>query len=87
MQLVRVTSGESTLIFCGDLIPTTSHLRSSWVMAYDLYPLTSIEEKRMLLAQAVEEDWTLFFEHDPLVAACTVKEQDGQAVVDQVIPF
>jgi glyoxylase-like metal-dependent hydrolase (beta-lactamase superfamily II) len=87
MQLVRVTGGESTLIFCSDLIPTTSHLRSSWVMAYDLYPLTTIEEKRMLLAQAVEEDWTLFFEHDPLVAACTVKEQDGQAVVDRVIPF
>jgi hypothetical protein len=56
-------------------------------MAYDLYPLTVIEEKRMILAQAAEEKWTLFFEHDPLVAACTVKEQDGQVVVDQVIPF
>ncbi|HYR56739.1 MAG TPA: MBL fold metallo-hydrolase, partial [Myxococcaceae bacterium] len=87
LQLVRVSDGDQTLVFCGDLIPTVSHLRSSWVMAYDLYPLTVIEEKRMILAQAVEEKWTLFFEHDPLVAACTVKEQDGQVVVDQVIPF
>jgi glyoxylase-like metal-dependent hydrolase (beta-lactamase superfamily II) len=87
LQLVRVSDGDQTLVFCGDLIPTVSHLRSSWVMAYDLYPLTVIEEKRMILAQAAEEKWTLFFEHDPLVAACTVKEQDGQVVVDQVIPF
>ncbi len=87
LQLVRVSDGDQTLVFCGDLIPTVSHLRSSWVMAYDLYPLTVIEEKRMILAQAAEEKWMLFFEHDPLVAACTVKEQDGQVVVDQVIPF
>jgi len=87
LQLVRVSDGDQTLVFCGDLIPTVSHLRSSWVMAYDLYPLTVIEEKRMILAQAAEEKWTLFFEHDPLVAACTVKEQDGQVVVDQVIAF
>jgi glyoxylase-like metal-dependent hydrolase (beta-lactamase superfamily II) len=87
LQLVRVADGDQTLVFCGDLIPTVSHLRSSWGMAYDLYPLTVIEEKRMVLAQAVEEKWTLIFEHDPLVAACTVKEQDGQVVVDQVIPF
>jgi len=87
LQLVRVSGGDQTLVFCGDLIPTVSHLRSSWGMAYDLYPLTVIEEKRMILAQAVEEKWTLFFEHDPLVAACTVKEEDGQVMVDQVISF
>jgi glyoxylase-like metal-dependent hydrolase (beta-lactamase superfamily II) len=87
LQLVRVNSGDDALVFCSDLIPTASHLRSSWVMAYDLYPLTVIEEKKMVLAQAVEEKWMLFFEHDPLVGACSVKEQEGQVVVDQVIDF
>jgi glyoxylase-like metal-dependent hydrolase (beta-lactamase superfamily II) len=87
LQLVRINSGDDALMFCSDLIPTVSHLRSSWVMAYDLYPLTTIEEKRMVLAQAMEEKWMLFFEHDPLIAACSVKEQEGQAVVDKVIPF
>jgi glyoxylase-like metal-dependent hydrolase (beta-lactamase superfamily II) len=87
MQLVRATSGDATLVFCSDLVPTVSHLRSSWGMAYDLYPLTVIEEKRMLLAQAVEEKWILYFEHDPLMAACTLREHEGQVVVDQVVPF
>lgn len=85
LQLVRVSDGGESLVFCGDLIPTTSHLRAPWTMAYDLYPLTVLEEKKMVLAQAAEEGWTLFFEHDPAVAACTVKEDQGEVVVDKVV--
>jgi glyoxylase-like metal-dependent hydrolase (beta-lactamase superfamily II) len=85
LQLVKVSDGDRTLVFCGDLVPTTAHLRAAWVMAYDLYPLTTIEEKRMLLAAAAEEGWILFFEHDPHVAACTVKEEQGEVVVNEVL--
>ena len=87
LQLPRITDDERSVFYCGDIIPTTAHLRASWGMAYDLYPLTVIEEKKMILAQAVEERWTLFFEHDPRVAACTVKEDNGEVVVDGVVPF
>jgi len=87
LQAVRVTDDDQSLIYCSDVIPTVSHLRSSWVMAYDLYPLTVIEEKKMILAQAVEERAILYFEHDPRIAACTVKEEDGQVVVEKVIGF
>ena len=87
LQLVRVTDHGGTLFFCGDIIPTTSHLRSPWTMAYDLYPLTVLEEKKMILAQAVEEGWMLFFEHDPRIAACTVKEDAGEVTVDEVMAF
>ncbi|MFZ5470838.1 MAG: MBL fold metallo-hydrolase [Myxococcota bacterium] len=87
MQLVRVSDAERSLVYCADLVPTAAHLRTSWVMAYDLYPLTTIEEKKMLLAQAVEDHSILFFEHDPHVAACMVKEERGQVVVDQVVRF
>jgi len=79
-QLVRVHGGGTHLTFCGDVIPTRAHLRTSWVMAFDLYPLTSIEEKKMILAQALEEDGILFFEHDAEVAACRLGERDGQPV-------
>lgn len=86
LQLVRLEGGEQTLVFCGDLVPTTAHLRPPWVPAYDLYPLTSIEEKGQLLAQAVEEQWLLFLEHDPKVAVCTVTEvARGDVVVDKVV--
>lgn len=86
LQLVRIESGDQTMVYCGDLVPTTSHLRAPWVAAYDLYPLTVVEEKKQLLAQALEEKWVLFFEHDPHVAACTVKDEGkGQVTVDEVI--
>jgi glyoxylase-like metal-dependent hydrolase (beta-lactamase superfamily II) len=86
MQLVRLEADGQALVFCGDLIPTTAHLHAPWVSAFDLYPLTTIEEKRQLLAQAVEEGWQLFFSRDPEVAICTVKDDgSGQVVVDRVL--
>lgn len=86
MQLVRLESGGETVMFCGDLLPTTGHLHAPWVSAFDLYPLTSIEEKRQLLAQAVEESWKLFITRDPGVALCTVKDDGaGQVIVDRVL--
>ncbi|MCA3014529.1 MAG: MBL fold metallo-hydrolase [Myxococcaceae bacterium] len=85
LQLVRLESGDQTVVFCGDLVPTTAHLKPAWVAAYDLYPLTVIEEKKQLLAQAIEEGWHLFLEHDPHVAMCTVRDDGhGQVVVDRV---
>jgi glyoxylase-like metal-dependent hydrolase (beta-lactamase superfamily II) len=77
-QLPRFHGDGTHLTFCGDVIPTRAHLRVPWVMAYDLHPLTTMEEKKMLLAQALEDDGILFFEHDPDVAACRVAESDGQ---------
>jgi glyoxylase-like metal-dependent hydrolase (beta-lactamase superfamily II) len=88
MQLVRL-DGEcdsDALVFCGALIPTAAHLQATWVSAYDLYPLTSVEEKRQILAQALEDGWRLFFSRDPNIAICTVKDDgSGQVVVDRVL--
>lgn len=87
LQLVRVETDAGTWVFCGDLVPTTAHLKPAWVAAYDLYPLTVIEEKKQLMAQAIEEGWVLFLEHDPKVAACTVKDEGGTVVVNSVVPI
>jgi glyoxylase-like metal-dependent hydrolase (beta-lactamase superfamily II) len=76
-QLPRFHGGGTHLTFCGDVIPTRAHLRVPWVMAYDLHPLTTIEEKKMLLAEALEDDGVLFFEHDPAIPACRLQEADG----------
>src|SRR5207302_6934255 len=89
LQLPRihgVENGKDThLTFMGDLVPTRAHLRASWCMAYDLYPLTTIEEKKMLIAQALEDDGIVFFEHDPLVAAGRLGEKDGQPVLREEV--
>jgi len=87
LQLIRVSDGSRCLVHCADLIPTSSHLKPHYLMGYDLEPLKTIEEKKVLLAEAIEEGWILYFEHDPKIAACTVTEREGQIAVDQVIPF
>jgi len=72
-QLVKISDGSKTVVYCGDLIPTSSHIPIPYVMAYDLRPLVTMEEKKKLLKRAVDENWILFFEHDPYADAATVK--------------
>lgn len=71
-QLPLISDGRTTLLFSCDLFPTTAHLPLPYVMAYDLRPLVTLEEKRTVLERAADERWVLFFEHDPGTVACTV---------------
>jgi glyoxylase-like metal-dependent hydrolase (beta-lactamase superfamily II) len=52
------------LVFLGDLVPTTAHLPWPWIMAYDLYPMTTLATKKRVLARAHDEDWLCAFVHD-----------------------
>ena len=84
-QMVRVTSGGRTVLYPGDLVPTASHLRTAWTMAYDIEPLKVMEEKSRLLTDAAAGGWVVCFEHDPTVAACTIKpDTGGFAILEQV---
>jgi glyoxylase-like metal-dependent hydrolase (beta-lactamase superfamily II) len=84
-QLVRVSDGQQTLLYCGDIIPTSAHVRLSWIMGYDLQPLTTLAEKKQLLAQALAGGWLLVFEHDPVVAACHVRSENDQIVAGPTV--
>ena len=76
-QMVLVSSGETSLLCPGDTIPTSAHIPIPWVMSYDLYPMTTMEEKRQILDRAVRGNWALFFVHDTARPACRVG-QDGE---------
>ncbi len=84
-QHLKISDGQRTIFYCGDLIPTSSHIPYPYVMSYDLFPLTTIEEKKKILPQAYEENWILFFEHDPKISAVTLKEGKKGFEVDQII--
>lgn len=84
-QLPRFRGDGSHLTFCGDLIPTHAHLRPAWGMGYDVLPLTTIEEKKVLLAEALEDDAVLVFEHDPEVAGCRLVEEEGLPVFREAV--
>ena len=70
-QLVKISDGGKTLVFVADLIPTSAHVRAVWIMAYDVRPLVTLEEKQAFLDRAAEEEWHFFFEHDPEVEVGT----------------
>jgi glyoxylase-like metal-dependent hydrolase (beta-lactamase superfamily II) len=67
-QSVVIRSGDETACFLADVIPTSAHLPLPWIMGYDVEPLVTLESKRALLPGAMEEQWLLVFEHDPVVA-------------------
>jgi len=84
-QIVKVNSERGVVVFCADLIPTSSHIGLPYVMSYDLMPLSSMREKEEVLRAAAENDWILFFEHDPEVAAARViRTERGYALGDRV---
>ncbi len=84
-QLPRFRGDGVHLTFCADVIPTQAHLRPSWVMAYDLFPVTTIDEKKVLMAEALEENGIIAFEHDASMAACRLREENGQPVFREAV--
>jgi glyoxylase-like metal-dependent hydrolase (beta-lactamase superfamily II) len=86
LQLPRFQGEGAHLTWCGDVIPTHAHLQPAWVAAYDLLPVTTIEEKKVLLAEALEDDGVLAFEHDPVMAGCRLREdEDGHPVFREAV--
>ncbi len=83
-QLIKISDSSNTLLYCCDLFPTYSHIRLPYIMGYDLQPLITLQEKKYILNKAVEENWKLFFEHDPQYAYATVKSSDKGIMFDEI---
>lgn len=64
-QIAILRVGNKTFTYWGDLIPTSAHIKPAYVMAYDLYPMETFSKKTEMLERAFNEQWTMFFEHDP----------------------
>jgi glyoxylase-like metal-dependent hydrolase (beta-lactamase superfamily II) len=64
MQAVMIESGEKKACYISDLIPTSNHLEITWAMAFDLYPLQTIENRKKYYAEAIPEKWLTVFTHD-----------------------
>ena len=78
---VGTQEGGKTAVFVADLMPTTAHLGEAWIMGYDLYPMDTLAAKKAFLKEAIARDMLVFFEHDPVVAAGRIKEQNGRRTV------
>jgi glyoxylase-like metal-dependent hydrolase (beta-lactamase superfamily II) len=73
MMLPQMKYKGRTILYMADLLPSIGHIPLPYVMAYDMFPLTTLNEKRSFLTEAAENEYVLFFEHDPLNECCTVQ--------------
>ncbi|HXV13841.1 MAG TPA: MBL fold metallo-hydrolase [Candidatus Krumholzibacteria bacterium] len=84
-QLPVIGGGVGSLFFCGDLFPTHHHIPTPYVMSYDLYPVTAMEEKAALLERAEAGKWLLCFEHDAHMEACRVTREGKRFTAGETV--
>jgi glyoxylase-like metal-dependent hydrolase (beta-lactamase superfamily II) len=77
MQCVKLTGGGKTAFFLADLVPTTAHLPLPWIMGFDLYPVTTLENKKKWIPELIQEGWIALFCHDTNTQAAYIRERDG----------
>lgn len=76
MMLPVIRYQDKTLLYAADLIPSSAHISLPWVMAYDVRPLLTMQEKEQVLSRAAEENCILIFEHDPVFEAAIVEKTE-----------
>ena len=84
IQAVLLNGGGKSLAFVADLLPTRHHIPLPWIMAYDLYPMQTLETKRKWLPRFISEGWMVVFAHDPDIAAATLHDRDGKIEIASV---
>ena len=91
MMLPKINYHGKTIVYMADLLPSVGHIPLPYVMGYDMFPLTTLNEKKMFLTEALENNYTLFFEHDPVNECCNlqmtekgIRQKDVFKLVDLV---
>jgi glyoxylase-like metal-dependent hydrolase (beta-lactamase superfamily II) len=73
MLLPKIQFGSKQIVYMADLLPSVGHLPIPFVMGYDMQPLFTLNEKELFLNEAFKNDYTLFFEHDPVNECCDLQ--------------
>lgn len=86
MMLPEINFENRTYIYCADLFPSSFHVPMPYIMSYDVRPLVTLQEKEIVLNQAVDNEHVLVFEHDPFIDAATVKrDEKGKIRIDKSV--
>ena len=86
-HLPLFSGGGDSVLFSADLIPTAAHFPTPYIMAYDLDPVRSMDEKTGILEQAAREKWIFAFEHDPGTAGCRVRREGSRFLSGDPVIF
>jgi glyoxylase-like metal-dependent hydrolase (beta-lactamase superfamily II) len=76
MMLPLIKYKDKQILYMADLLPSVGHIPLPYVMAYDMFPLKTLAEKKVFLNEAVKNEYILFFEHDPINECCTLQQTE-----------
>ncbi len=76
MMLPFINYQGRIIAYMADLIPSVAHIPLPYIMAYDMYPMKSLDEKESFLNEASDNNYLLFMEHDPINTCCTVERTE-----------
>jgi glyoxylase-like metal-dependent hydrolase (beta-lactamase superfamily II) len=76
MMLPQINYKGKTIVFMADLLPSQGHIPLPYIMGYDMFPLTTLQEKKSFLREALDNEYILFFEHDPQYECCTLQQTE-----------
>ncbi len=76
MMLPVINYNGKTIVYMADLLPSVAHMPLPYVMGYDMFPLTTLHEKKTFLAEALSKEYILYFEHDPKNECCTLQQTE-----------
>jgi glyoxylase-like metal-dependent hydrolase (beta-lactamase superfamily II) len=76
MMLPLINYKGSQILYMADLLPSVGHLPIPYVMAYDMFPLQTLAEKKLFINEALEKEYILYFEHDPVNECCTLQQTE-----------
>ena len=84
MMLPQIKYKDRTILYMADLLPSVGHLPLPYVMSYDMFPLKTLHEKKVILQEATDNEYILFLEHDPTNECCTLKQTEKGIRVNEV---
>jgi len=76
MMLPQIKYRDKTIVYMADLLPSQGHIPIPYIMAYDMFPLKTLHEKKSFLQEAARNDYILFFEHDPVYECCDLQQTE-----------
>ena len=76
MMLPQINYNGKIIVFVADLLPSSFHIPVSYVAGYDMFPMTTMNEKKFFLKEALDNNYTLFFEHDPFYECCNLQQTE-----------
>ena len=83
MLMPKISTQNKEILFIADTIPSSAHIPVPYVMGYDINPLITMKEKENLISQAAENEWVMFFDHDPLYDCATIQKTEKGYVLKE----